>query len=123
MIQSILHRLLDMVKAMLWLFIDDVAAAGSSRMNSNVYRDILDHTNGQWVKTTQEFLKAKTRILQWPEENRKKNHMFKHENFIQNSQSNGSFTDSIIYVLHIPGSNAKCNTDVLWNDSLQRKFK
>lgn len=47
MIQSILHRLLDMVKAMLWLFIDDVAAAGSSRMNSNVYRDILDHTNGQ----------------------------------------------------------------------------
>lgn len=47
MIQRILHRLLDMVKAMLWLFIDDVAAAGSSRMNSNVYRDILDHTNGQ----------------------------------------------------------------------------
>lgn len=73
MIQSILHRLLDMVEAMLWLFIDDVAAAGSSRMNSNVYRDILDHTNESKhaVNATQEFLKAKTRILQWPEENRK----------------------------------------------------
>lgn len=72
-IQSILHRLLDMVEAMLWLFIDDVATAGSSRMNSNVYRDILDHTNESKhaVNATQEFLKAKTRILQWPEENRK----------------------------------------------------
>lgn len=71
----------------------------------------MDNESKHAVNATQEFLKAKTRILQWPEENRKQNHMFKHENFIQNSQS--SFTDSIIYVLHIPGSNAKCNTDVL----------
>lgn len=69
------------------MFVDDVTADGSSRMNSDVYRVILsaqsqpdaaeliiwcftvimDNNPKHPVKTTQELLKVKTwSILQWP---------------------------------------------------------